>query len=184
VSGSHTNRLRFEGGAPSLRAVFASPPPMPHAQLRVRRAIDGDLQALIDLETRSFATDRISPRQWRWHLESDSARVLVALHERRLVGACVMFFRKGSDLARLYSMAVAAELRGQRVGEQLLEAAEAAAQRSGCRRLRLEVRDGNAAAQRLYERNGYQRIARLPAYYADGEDGWRYEKTLARAGAG
>lgn len=156
---------------------------MPLVSLRVRRAVDGDLPALIELEDASFASDRISPRQWRWHLESDSARVLVALHERRLVGACVVFFRKGSDLARLYSMAVASDLRGQRVGEQLLEAAETASRRGGRRRLRLEVRAGNSPAQRLYERNGYQRLAALPAYYEDGEDGWRYQKVLARAPA-
>ncbi|HUD43898.1 MAG TPA: GNAT family N-acetyltransferase [Dokdonella sp.] len=153
---------------------------MPLVSLRVRRAVNGDLPALIDLENASFASDRISPRQWRWHLESDSARVLVALHERRLLGACVVFFRKGSDLARLYSMAVAEHARGRRVGEQLLEAAEQAALRSGCRRLRLEVRAGNLAAQRLYERNGYRRLAALPGYYEDGEDGWRYEKALSR----
>jgi ribosomal protein S18 acetylase RimI-like enzyme len=44
--------------------------------------------------------------------------------------------------------------------------------------LRLEVRIDNAAAIGLYERSGYRRGKRLPHYYEDGADGWRYEKSL------
>jgi ribosomal protein S18 acetylase RimI-like enzyme len=40
------------------------------------------------------------------------------------------------------------------------------------------VRQDNLAAQRLYERHGYRRIASVVAYYEDGADAWRYEKTL------
>ena len=44
--------------------------------------------------------------------------------------------------------------------------------------MRLEVRSDNPAAIALYERRGYRRIARLPGFYEDGADGWRYVKVL------
>jgi ribosomal protein S18 acetylase RimI-like enzyme len=55
---------------------------------------------------------------------------------------------------------------------------EKAAADRGCRRLRLEVRQDNAAAIRLYERRGYRRFAARGTYYEDGADAWRYEKCL------
>jgi ribosomal-protein-alanine acetyltransferase len=147
--------------------------------VRIRRAADADLVALLELENASFAGDRMTSRQWRRHLRSDSARVLVAVRARRLAGAAVLFFRLRSRVARLYSIAVAADARGQGIGEALLEAAERAASRRGCDRLRLEVRVDNAGAQRLYERRGYRRFGRRAAYYEDGHDAWRYDKRLS-----
>lgn len=158
--------------APQKRSSATSDEP------RIRRATDADLAALVELENASFALDRMSARQLRRHLDSGSARILAATRGSRLAGAAVLFFRRGSRAARLYSIAVAADARGRGIGEALLEAAERAAVRRGCDRLRLEVRVDNAAAQRLYERRGYRRFGRLAAYYEDGHDAWRYEKIL------
>ncbi len=160
-------------------SVLQNRSPATADELRIRRAADVDLAALVALENASFAADRMSARQWRRHLGSDSARIVVAVRARRLAGAAVLFFRLRSRVARLYSIAVAADARGQGIGEALLEAAERTASRRGCDRLRLEVRVDNAGAQRLYERRGYRRFARLAAYYEDGHDAWRYEKRLS-----
>jgi len=90
----------------------------------------------------------------------------------------VVFFRRGSSVARLYSLASQPESRGKGVGTALVEATEAAAKQRRCTTLRLEVRTDNASAIKLYERLGYRCIASLPGYYQDGADGWRYEKRL------
>lgn len=149
------------------------------AQVRVRRAEISDLDDLVMLEQRSFDSDRMSRAQYRLHLASDSARVLVArAHRGHLLGSAVVFFRKRSGVARLYSLASQPEARGKGVGTALVEAAEAAARQRHCRALRLEVRTGNQVATALYERMGYQRIGFLEGYYEDGTDGWRYERQL------
>lgn len=145
---------------------------------RVRPATRADLAALVALENASFDGDRLSPRQWRRHLAGSGACVLVAVDDAALLGAAVVFFRRGSRVARLYSMAVASAARGRGVGRALLGAAETEALRRGCRRMRLEVRADNEAALRLYERAGFACIARLESYYEDGADGWRCEKRL------
>ena len=148
------------------------------AAFRIRRASPLDLPALLALERSAFTTDHLSPRQYRQHLVSPTAIVLVAADESGVLGTALIFFRRESDLARLYSIAVAHDARGRGVGEALLAAVEQAALRRGARRMRLEVRQDNAAAMRLYERGGYTRFAERPGYYEDGGHAWRYEKEL------
>lgn len=148
------------------------------ADFRLRRAVADDLAALVELERASFSYDRMSERQFRRHLRSDSAAVLVAEDATRLLGSAVLFFRRGMPRARLYSLATAAAARGRGIGAALLAAAETLARERGLQTLSLEVRRDNAAAVRLYESRGYRRIAALDDYYDDGSAAWRYAKSL------
>jgi ribosomal-protein-alanine N-acetyltransferase len=151
---------------------------MTPASFRIRRATLADLDALVALERRAFTTDHLSARQYRQHLHSETAAVLAAIDSAGLLGKAVIFFRGNSKVARLYSIAVSHDARGRGLGEALLAAAEQVAKKRGCRRLRLEVRQDNAGAIRLYERLGYRRFAARSGYYEDGADAWRYEKEL------
>ena len=149
------------------------------ASVRVRRAEMSDLDDLVMLEDQTFDSDRLSRAQYRRHLDSDSALVLVAsANHRNFLGTAVVFFRKGSHVARLYSIASKPEARGKGVGAALLDAVEAAARQRRCHAVRLEVRDDNTGAVRLYERHGYHHIGHYPQYYQDGTNAWRYEKSL------
>src|SRR5690348_3640013 len=146
--------------------------------ISVREAADDDLDALVALECATFETDRISLAQWRRHVASDTACVLVAGPRGRVDGAAVVLYRRNSRRARLYSLAVAETARGRGLAKALLAAAEMEALRRGCDLLVLEVRTDNPAAIALYEQRGYRRAARLPAFYEDGADGWRYTRAL------
>jgi [ribosomal protein S18]-alanine N-acetyltransferase len=148
--------------------------------VRIRRAVAGDLDALVDLENSVFDYDRMSARQLRRHLHNPSAGIIVATATAALIGSVVLFFRKGSRVARLYSIAIARHARGRGYGEVLLKAAEREARRRAASWLRLEVKADNAGAQRLYERLGYRRFGIRRAYYDDGHDAFRYEKALHR----
>src|ERR1700761_5701689 len=173
----HSSSLPREEARTRVRRLFHRPPsepplmtPMPAtAAVRVRRAEVSDLDDLVTLEESSFATDRLSRAQYRRHLDSESAQVLVAsANHRNFLGTAVVFFRKGTHVARLYSIATKTEARGKGVGSALLEAAEQLAVRRGCTVLRLEVRMDNDDALRLYERLGYKRIGHYERYYGDG----------------
>jgi ribosomal protein S18 acetylase RimI-like enzyme len=146
---------------------------------RIREASPDDLDALVALERATFESDRISRAQWRRHIGSDTASVLVAGPRGLVEGAAVVFHRRNSRRARLYSLAVAAPFRGRGLAGALLAAAEAESRRRGCNVLDLEVRIDNRAALALYERRGYRRVARLQGFYEDGADGWRFTKALA-----
>lgn len=156
----------------------------PAAAVRVRRAELFDLDDLVALEERTFDTDRLSRSQYRRHLDSDSAKVLVAsAGPHQFLGTAVVFFRKHSRVARLYSIATCPEARGQGVGSALLAAADRLARRQRCNVLRLEVRTDNAGAIRLYERLGFHHIGALAGYYEDGADAWRYERAVSAPAA-
>jgi [ribosomal protein S18]-alanine N-acetyltransferase len=145
-------------------------------QARIRSAEPADIGALIDLENRSFSSDRISRSGLRRLIASPSAEVIVAAQGEAVAGYAVLLYRAGSRLARLYSLAVASEFRG--LGRELLAAAETHASRHGCSLLRLEVRHDNQRAVNLYERAGYRRFGEKAGYYADGATALRFEKTL------
>jgi [ribosomal protein S18]-alanine N-acetyltransferase len=147
-------------------------------ELRVRHAAPTDLADLIALENATFSSDRLSPRQWRRHLASARAIILVVPGQDKLCAAAILFFRTGSRVARLYSLAVSLEARGRGLGERLLSACEEETRQRGCSELRLEVRADNRAAQGLYHRRGYLLFGRHTGYYADGEDALRYQKSL------
>jgi [ribosomal protein S18]-alanine N-acetyltransferase len=154
--------------------------PKKNARPRVRPARGTDLEALIELEQRVFAADRLSRASLRRLLTSRSARVLVAEAGARLVGATVVLFRARATVARLYSIAVAPSMSGKGIAGALLRVAERTAVRRKCRCMRLEVHATNRAAIKCYRKGGYRQFGRHRSYYEDGGDALRFEKALVR----
>jgi ribosomal-protein-alanine N-acetyltransferase len=150
--------------------------------VKIRDAEDGDLAGLNALEARSFASDRIAPRNLKRLLRRQSARLRVATSGdiEAIHGYHLVFFRNCSSVARLYSIAVDDRRRGHGLGRRLLDDAEAVAAGRKATVLRLEVREDNLSAIRLYERRGYRLIGSYSRYYADKTDALRYEKILAK----
>ena len=147
---------------------------------RIRDASVADLSRLIQLESLSFETDRITRRQFRYMLTRARARTLLAEDPAgALLGYALVLFSQGTSVARLYSIAVAREARGQGVGRALAAAAEQAAWAADRAYLRLEIRRDNLASQALFEGAGYRRFGVLSDYYADHMEALRYEKALA-----
>jgi len=151
----------------------------PRCGARVRRAGPRDLDALLELEHRVFATDRLSRRSLRHLLHAPTAEVLVAEADGRFAGTAIVLFRAGSRLARLYSIAVAPHMGGRGIASLLLDAAEDRARTRKCRAIRLEVHETNHRAISRYHKSGYREFGRHPAYYEDGGDALRFEKPIA-----
>jgi [ribosomal protein S18]-alanine N-acetyltransferase len=151
----------------------------PASNVRVRVAKAGDLDALMELEHRVFATDRLSRRSLRHFLRAPTAAVIVAEEGGCLAGTAIVLFRPRSAVARLYSLAVAPQMGGRGVAPLLLKAAEAAARAHRCRSIRLEVHETNHPAISRYRKSGYQEFGRHAAYYEDGGDALRFQKAIA-----
>jgi len=158
--------------------VDSGPDQGPAVEVRLARA--DDARALFELEHRCFSGDRLSLRQYRHHIRNDRARVLVAERAGQRLGGAIVFLRRGSSRVRLYSIMVDPQARGQGLAGVLLQAVEDAAVDLGATELRLEVRQDNAAAIRLYNRRGYRPIGQRAGYYQDGADAWRFAKALSR----
>lgn len=145
----------------------------------IRDARVSDLKALVDLENRCFKIDRFNQRQFRYMITRARARLLVDDRRGKLAGYVLLLFRRGTSLARLYSIAVAPGFRGKGAGRDLLAAAEAAARDADCAYLRLEVRRDNAESIRMYRKAGFRQLGELDDYYEDGMEALQFEKALA-----
>ncbi len=143
----------------------------------LRPARPADIPALLRLE-QTFAHDRLSRRSVRRLLAAPSAGWVIAEAEEEILGYALVLFRRGSRIARLYSITVADGRRGHGLGRALLGAAEHLAAAHGADRLRLEVRPDNRNALRLYQAAGYGEIGVRPRFYQDGSPARLLDKAL------
>ncbi|MET4575428.1 GNAT family N-acetyltransferase [Ottowia thiooxydans] len=145
--------------------------------VNVRKAQVHDLPHLLKLEHEAFSGDCISRRSWIGLLRSQSALVLVAAHHQSIVGAAIVLTRKGSAVARLYSIAVEHGHRRSGIGRALISEALACAGEAGSAEMRLESRSDNPNAHRLFRSLGFESFGRVvDRYYEDGMSAVRFRK--------
>jgi ribosomal protein S18 acetylase RimI-like enzyme len=152
----------------------------------IRAATVHDIDELVRLEQASFDTDKLSRRSFRHMLTR--GRGITLVYEKQnpkpeknagtLCGYVMVLFHAGTSLARLYSIAVDPECRGQGVGRRLVEEVERVSIEHDCVLMRLEVRRDNTASLNLFASMGYRQFGLYPDYYADHMEALRFEKTL------
>ncbi|MCU4743934.1 ribosomal protein S18-alanine N-acetyltransferase [Halobacteria archaeon AArc-m2/3/4] len=76
----------------------------------------------------------------------------------------------GRNLGHVKDIAVHPEHRGEGVGSALLSQSLAVMATNDATTVKLEVRDSNDGAKRLYRDFGFEPLRRIPRYYDDGED--------------
>ncbi|WOX03912.1 GNAT family N-acetyltransferase/peptidase C39 family protein [Microbulbifer pacificus] len=159
---------------------MSAPIPVPPEPLsfQIRPAEERDIDALSELEQASFSGDRLSRRRFRHWVKADNRVFLVAELDQTLLGYVLVLLRRGTRLARLYSLAVGTAGRGQGVGKALLTAAEDASSHSGRLYMRLEVAEQNSAAIALYKQLGYRTFGSYANYYEDAGNALRMQKRI------
>ena len=145
--------------------------------IRVRRAAEGDLDALVRLED-VFPGDRFDAAHIRQLLARSDSTVFVLDDAGAVVGSAFVLWQRNLGVARLYSIAVDPARQGGGLGALLLDAAERAALRRGLGGMVLEVREDNLRARAFYEKRGYRVTARLTRYYEDDAPGVRMARRL------
>jgi ribosomal protein S18 acetylase RimI-like enzyme len=146
--------------------------------VKLRKGRISDLDALRALEQAVFTVDVLSRRSFRHFLRSAGAALIIAEEAGRLAGYALVLFPPRSDIARLYSIAVAPHMAERGVGTLLLTAAEQAARRRKRRVMRLEVHEHNSRAIARYEKSGYRLFGRHRSYYDNRHDALRFDKPL------
>ncbi len=145
----------------------------------IRSAELTDIPALVAIENRSFETDRLSQRSFRYLLSRGHAATVVEVNDDGTIrGYAMVLFSRGTSLARLYSIAVDPDHRGHGLGTALLREAEDAARNHDAAYMRLEVREDDPSTQRLYHKEGYRKFAVQHHYYENDIDAIRMEKPL------
>ena len=135
-------------------------------KLSVRQAEPGDAQALSRIERASFDAPWSEAEIARDISAGGRVYVAVSLSGEERTGYADM--RIVADEAQLYNLAVAPGFRRMGAGEALMRHLKDTARSLGCRLMTLEVRAGNEAALRLYEKLGFREVGRRPGYYAEG----------------
>lgn len=153
---------------------------MSTAAIRFRPARAPDAAAIQALEERLFTSDQMNLRSIRRFIASPGARVTLACDRGEIVAVMVLLLRQPPRSARLFSLGVAASHRGRGIATHLVVQAIGAARKHGAPALRLEVKQRNHRARRIYQRLGFEVLMPLPEYYSDGTDGLKMVLTLQR----
>lgn len=144
----------------------------------IRSAERYDLDRLVALENNCFDGDRLSRRSFRRFIESEQADLFVAFVAERIEAYILVLYRSGTNLARIYSLAVTPEVRGRGLARELLRYAELIARERDAGFLRLEVDIENRAAIALYTGLGYHSFGQIAGYYDNGHTAVRMEKAV------
>lgn len=140
-------------------------------RFQVKRAISTDIVSVHQLLLRQFGEHNINVPEVA--LKEALAGVLqderlgliiVAQDGRETIGMAVVSFawtlEHGGKSAWLDELFVIPDRRGQGVGKALLDQVVSEVRDSGCAAIDLEVDQGQARAERLYERAGFQQLPR------------------------
>jgi ribosomal-protein-alanine N-acetyltransferase len=136
--------------------------------VRVRQAERADLLAVHRIEQASF------PQPWPFDAFEqylDEPGFLVA-DAGGIVGYVVADSvpNHGRPLGHIKDIAVREQQRGQGIGSTLLERALGVLAARGVASVKLEVRESNTGARRLYREFDFVHRRTVPRYYSDGED--------------
>lgn len=145
----------------------------------IRPATLADIDSLVEIENRSFETDRLSRRNFKYLLTKAKSAILVDQEDTKVCGYALLLFSAGTSLVRLYSFAIDPECRRRGIGTQLLAACEDVARENDGIMLRLEVRKDNDPAISLFTKRGYKQFGIFEDYYEDSMEALRLEKSLA-----
>jgi len=133
----------------------------------IRRATLDDLDAIMSLETSTFASDAWSRGTMRAELGSPHGYYLVAdgPADGAIAGYAGLLAPVDSGQADIQTIAVAPTARRHGLGRALMVALLDEARRRQTADVFLEVRADNPNAQALYASLGFEQIAVRPRYY-------------------
>ncbi|WP_417208416.1 GNAT family N-acetyltransferase [Antarctobacter sp.] len=142
---------------------------MIHSRLSIRLARQGDLSALIALyadddigQTRDFATPDHAYQSAFDVIDADPNHLLLVGEAEGTIAATLLLSfipglsRHGAWRAQIEAMRVARALRGQGLGQALLDWSINEARRRGCSLVQLTSDRRRAEAHRFYERAGFE----------------------------
>lgn len=155
-----------------------------HAGYTLRYANLEDVEKLGTLEAKifpveSYGRDVLHPRQFRYFLTKANAFVVICERENIFCGYMIVLFRKNSDTARIYSIAIPPSAQGKGLGVFFLSSLEDICRKIKIRKITLETRADNLGMQKLSLRSGYSEVKRLKAYYHDGTDALKFAKDIS-----
>jgi ribosomal-protein-alanine N-acetyltransferase len=141
------------------------PKPTSLAPPAIRKARAADLPAVLAIEREQF-TNPWAGEHFQAELDNSFSHFYVAGYAENSAPAGFMIFWRLGDELELHKIAVARAWQRRGCGAALLDFFIRRARSWHCRHALLEVRAGNEAAVRLYEKASFQCIGRRRDYYS------------------
>lgn len=150
-------------------------------RVSIRSAVKNDIKELVVIETSSFVSgdEPLSARSFRYHIDCGNPLFVAIVDvndESVMAGYALVLPRKNS--MRLYSIAVNPVCREQGVAHELLKKVIQSAVQRKAAYVYLEVRPGNTAAIKLYEKFGFSKTGELKDFYGKDMHGIRMTADL------
>ncbi len=143
--------------------------------MRVKKYTPDYFFEIYEIEKESFS-DFWSEKAMKEELSAKQANYYVALENDEVQG--YIGFWCIYDEAEIMKVAVKKSSREKGIGNALIKAAIDEASAMGAKKILLEVRESNAPARRLYEKNGFMSYNIREKYYEGKENAVLYKKNL------
>jgi len=136
-------------------------------EIKIETASLRVLDKLYEIEAQCFDQEAFTKRQIAYLLADYNTIGLVAKVNGDIAGFIISQVEIEDDTTygHIITVNVAPAYRRKGIASKMLEETEAILKEKGITECRLEVREDNLAALRLYQNSGYQKIGRLEKYY-------------------
>lgn len=125
-------------------------------------AVESDIKNIAETEKSSFSIP-LSEKELSEMLKNPLYRIITAKDGKEYAGHAVFLITE--NIAEIVSVAVSEGKRKQGVGRALIEEIKNVCKEENISEILLEVRISNLAAIALYEKHGFEKIARRPHFY-------------------
>jgi len=127
------------------------------------------LDKLYEIEMKCFEKEAFTKQQISNLLTDYNSIGLVAKISGEIVGFIIgtIYPEKNSLIGHILTIDVSPTHQRKGIAQRLLQEIEKLFKEKSVKACRLEVREGNIAALRLYQKFGYKKVARLKNYYGN-----------------
>jgi [ribosomal protein S18]-alanine N-acetyltransferase len=136
-------------------------------EIKLETASPKLLDKLFEIEQQCFDQEAFTKRQIAYLLTDYNTIGLIAKADIEIAGFVIAQVEMEEDVTfgHIITLNIAKEFRGKGIAQKLLREVETILKEKGICECRLEVREDNHAAIKLYQALGYQKISKLERYY-------------------
>jgi len=148
-------------------------------EIKVEDASVKFLDKIYEIEKQCFQREAFTKQQIAYLLTDYNAIGLVARVNGEIAGFAIarVDIGRNTSFGHILTVDVAPAYRRKGIAQKLLQEIETIFREKGIKECRLEVREDNVAALRLYQKLGYKKVGKLEKYYGKAH-GLYLQKTL------
>ncbi len=132
-----------------------------------RPMLEADLDQVVEIEKASMPSPW-SKELFDEELKRAAAHYFVVEEDGKVAG--YMGYWEAPQEAHIINLAIAPDFRNRGLGQEMMDHCLDYAAKRGAQLATLEVRQSNAAAQRLYEKCNFRVVAIRKKYYSDNQE--------------